>query len=221
MNYHPKTYLSRRPSSLPLLPLRNGNWWTPTLSPYPKFKCSIPLHPHGLLRTIRCAFKNRPSGPPSGKKKKGGGGRGRTRVKVSKWVMMRWKQVKSLHVLERLHLVLGLVHLDRFLIVCLKAIVHTVTDIPVMALDSCGNSWNYNKLCSLCSEILSELLKYKHGDKIINYCSRDVKLLRSRAELRALAVESILEIVKALEHKDQIDFVDYVVNMTRGREAPT
>nr|GEX35013.1 condensin-2 complex subunit D3 [Tanacetum cinerariifolium] len=38
-------------------------------------KCSIALHPHGLLRTICCAFKNRRSGPPSGKKKRGGGGR--------------------------------------------------------------------------------------------------------------------------------------------------
>nr|GEY47029.1 condensin-2 complex subunit D3 [Tanacetum cinerariifolium] len=40
---------------------------------------SIPLHPHGLLRTIRCAFKNRPLGPPSGKKKRGGGGRGKNK----------------------------------------------------------------------------------------------------------------------------------------------
>nr|GEZ78438.1 condensin-2 complex subunit D3 [Tanacetum cinerariifolium] len=44
-------------------------------------KCSIPLHPHGLLRTICCAFKNRRWGPPLGKKKRGGGGRGKNKGK--------------------------------------------------------------------------------------------------------------------------------------------
>ncbi|GJY64224.1 hypothetical protein Tco_0465684 [Tanacetum coccineum] len=39
-----------------------------------------------------------------------------------------------------------------------EAIVNTVSEILVMALESCGNSLNYNKSCSLCSEILSELL---------------------------------------------------------------
>ncbi|GJY72435.1 CDT1-like protein a, chloroplastic isoform X1 [Tanacetum coccineum] len=90
--------------------------------------------PHGLLRTIRYAFKNRPSGRPS------------------------------------------------------AFVVHK------MAMDS--------------DEIRKSLL---------NFSKYLVCKAPERAELRALAVESILEIVKALEHKDQIDFVDYVVNMTRGK----
>ncbi|GJW08963.1 condensin-2 complex subunit D3 [Tanacetum coccineum] len=228
-----------------------------------------------LLRTIRCAFKNRSSGPPSGnagKKKRGGGGRGKNKGKSVEVGDDEVEASQATHefdvrtifpVLERLHLVLGLVHLDRFPD-SLKAIVQTVTEIPVMALDSCGNSSNYNKLCSFCSEILSELLKSEHGDKIITAAeilrclsssiimsksqarifglafvvdkmasmAKDSDEIRKcllnfpkylvckapeRAELRALAVESILEIVKALEHKDQTDFVDYVVNMTRGK----
>ncbi|GKA61957.1 condensin-2 complex subunit D3 [Tanacetum coccineum] len=104
-----------------------------------------------------------------------------------------------------------------------EAIVHTVSEILVMALESCGNSSNYNKSCSLCSEILTFVVNKMAMDSdeirkcLLNFSKYLVCKAPERAELRALAVESILEIVKALEHKDQIDFVDYVVNMTRGK----
>ncbi|GJX85749.1 hypothetical protein Tco_0336523 [Tanacetum coccineum] len=116
---------------------------------------------------------NRPSGPPSSKKKKGRGGRGRTRVRVSKFPDSLFEGHCS--------------HPDR-----------DSTEI-LMCLSS--------------SIIMSKSQARIFGLAFV--------VLRSRAELRALAVKSILEIVKALEHKDQIDFVDYVVNKTQGREAPT
>ncbi|GKE28423.1 condensin-2 complex subunit D3 [Tanacetum coccineum] len=170
-------------------------------------------------------------------KQRGDEGQGQGRA------MMRWKQVKSLHVLDYILFWVWFIS-TCFLIVWLKAIVHTVSEILVMALESCGNLSNYNKSCSLCSEILSELCLSSSiimsksqarifgpafvvhkmamdSDEIrkclLNFSKYLVCKAPERAELRALAVESILEIVKALEHKDQIDFVDYVVNMTRGK----
>ncbi|GKF26253.1 hypothetical protein Tco_0082147, partial [Tanacetum coccineum] len=84
-------------------------------------------------------------------KQRGDEGQGQGRA------MMRWKQVKSLHVLDYILFWVWFIS-TCFLIVWLKAIVHTVSEILVMALESCGNLSNYNKSCSLCSEILSELL---------------------------------------------------------------
>ncbi|KAK3435615.1 hypothetical protein EUGRSUZ_C00337 [Eucalyptus grandis] len=39
------------------------------------------------------------------------------------------------------------------------------------------------------------------------------------SELRASAVESIMEIFRALEHSDQVSFVEYVVKMTEGKSS--
>ncbi|XP_024978621.1 condensin-2 complex subunit D3 [Cynara cardunculus var. scolymus] len=225
-----------------------------------------------LLRTVRCSFKNSQSGPASGhfsRKKRGGGSRGRSKNKgnsveagESDREAIKFDIRALFPVLERLHLVLGLIHLDRFPD-SLKALVQTMAEIPVLALESCGNSSNYNRLCNLCSDILSELLKSEHGEKAITAAEilkslSSIILLKSQArtfglafvvnrmavmakdldeirkamvnlskylvgkapegaEPRALAVQSILEIVRALEYKDQIDFADYVVKMTCGK----
>ncbi|KAJ9537063.1 LOW QUALITY PROTEIN: hypothetical protein OSB04_029796 [Centaurea solstitialis] len=240
---------------------------------FPVLSLFTPMAFLSLLRTLRCSFKNSQLGPSSGnlgRKKRGGGGGGRAKNKGNSVEVgetereAREFDVRALFpVLERLHLVLGLIHLDRFPD-SLKALVQTMAEIPVISLESCGNSSNYNKLCNLCSEILSELLKSEHGDKaitaaeVLKSLSSSIILLKSqartfglafvvnrmaimakdsdeirkamvnlsrylvgkapeRAEPRALAVESILEIVRALEHKDQIDFADYVVKMTCGK----
>nr|XP_043617734.1 condensin-2 complex subunit D3 isoform X2 [Erigeron canadensis] len=227
-----------------------------------------------LLSTIRRCFKSYRSGPPSGnvgRKKKGGAGKSKNKGKgvemgddESERELIREFDVRVLFpVIERLKLVLGLIHLDRFPD-SLKALVQTVAQIPVLAIESCGNTSNYSNLCSLCSEILSELLKSEHGDKAVTAAevlkslsssiitsksqarmfglsfvvnkmavmAKDSDEIRKsmvnlpkywvgkapeRAELRALAVESILEIVKTLEYNDQIEFADYVVRMTQGK----
>ncbi|KAI3689478.1 hypothetical protein L2E82_47436 [Cichorium intybus] len=242
---------------------------------FPVLSLFTPMAFLSLLRTIRRSFKNPQSGPPSGnpvKKKRGGRGGGRSK-NTSKNVeeegeeereTVRQFDVRDLFpVLERLHLVLGLIHLGRFPD-SLKALVQTVAEIPVTALESCGNSSNYTKLCHLCSQILSELLKSEHGDRSITAAevlkslssliilpksqartfgltfvvnkmavmSKDSDEIRKamvnlpkylvskapeKSEPRALAVESILEIVKSLEYKDQMDFADYVVRMTNSK----
>ncbi|KAL7595809.1 hypothetical protein Lser_V15G30715 [Lactuca serriola] len=242
---------------------------------FPVLSLFTPMAFLSLLRTVRRSFKNTQSGPPSAnvaKKKRGGRGGGRSK-NTSKNVEeegeeerepVREFDVRTLFpVLERLHLVLRLIHLGRFPD-SLKALVQTVAEIPVTALESCGNSANYTKLCNLCSQILSELLKSEHGDKsitaaeVLKSLSSSILLSKSQArtfslafvvnkmavmaknsdeirkamvnlpkylvskapeksEPRALAVDSILEIVKSLEHKEQMEFADYVVKMTIGK----
>ncbi|XAR57077.1 hypothetical protein NMG60_11025093 [Bertholletia excelsa] len=52
---------------------------------------------------------------------------------------------------------------------------------------------------------------------VLNLPKYLVQKAPERSEPRALAVESIMEIVKAMEYEDQIGFVDYVVKMSQGK----
>lgn len=166
-------------------------------------------------------------------------------------------------VLERLDLVLGLVHLARFPD-SLKSLIQAVAEIPVTALELCGNSSSYGKLISFCSRILREVLKTEHGDQastaaevlksltplillpksqartfalgfirdvmmraakeaegikkaVVNFPRYLSQKAPEKSEPRALAVESIMDIVRALEFEDQVGFVEYIVKMTQGK----
>ncbi|XP_076925854.1 condensin-2 complex subunit CAP-D3-like [Bidens hawaiensis] len=239
---------------------------------FPVISLFNPVAFHSLLRTIRCSFKNTQLGSQSGGKKRGGGrknnnkNKGKQRVELDnddEIEVPREFDIRVLFpVLERLNLVLGFIHLDRFPD-CLKGLVQTIGGIPTTALDTCGGTSNYTRLCNICSEILSELLKAEHGEQgvtavevlkslslpiiaskspartfgltyvgkmsvmakdsdevrkcVVNFPKYLIGKAPERAELRALAVESILEVVKALEYEDQIGFSDYVVKMTQGK----
>ncbi|XP_073125886.1 condensin-2 complex subunit CAP-D3 [Henckelia pumila] len=52
---------------------------------------------------------------------------------------------------------------------------------------------------------------------VVNLPKYLVQKAPERAEPRALAVESIIEIVKALDFEDQVGFADYVVKMSQGK----
>ncbi|RDX62737.1 Condensin-2 complex subunit D3, partial [Mucuna pruriens] len=164
-----------------------------------------------------------------------------------------------LRVLEKLVRVMGLIHLDRFP-ETLKSLIQTVTEIPVTALDACGNAAQYSKLLSLCSRVLSEVLKPEHGEPsntaaevlkslfslvlmpksqartfalgfvtslggqcdgvkraLVNFPRYLAKKAPEKAEPRALAVDSIMEVVRVMEVEDQIAFVKYVVQMAQGK----
>lgn len=230
-----------------------------------------------LLRSVRRAFKN-PSlatGEGSvrdtrGRRKRGGGkigmrkNKGKNVEESENEAEEEVVDVKSmLYVLKKLEMVLGLVHLDRFPD-CLKSLVQTVVEIPVMANELCGNSGNYEKICNLCSGILSGVLNAEHGDHVVSAAevlkslTRLILLPKSqarsfalgflvnrmmgmgqysdeikkavvnlpkymvhkapeKAEPRALAVESIVEVVKILDFEDQVEFADYVVKMSQGK----
>lgn len=166
-------------------------------------------------------------------------------------------------VLEKLELVMDLIHLDRFPD-SLKSLVQTVAEIPVMGLEVCGNSGHYNKLTNLCSRVLLKVFTPEHGDHaniaaevfkslapmillhksqvrifalgfvgnqmmgvakildgvkkaMVNFLWYLVHKAPDKSEPRALAVESILEIVRVMEIQEQIGFVEYVVRMTQGK----
>ncbi|KAJ9700006.1 hypothetical protein PVL29_005713 [Vitis rotundifolia] len=244
----------------------------------PVFTLFTPMAFLSLLRSIRQCFKNRKMGPPrfgessrgsyaaAFRKRKGGGrGRGvRSRVReVDDGDGSEFDVRMVFSVLERLQLVLGLIHLDRFPD-SLKSLVQTVAEIPAMALELCGNTASFDKLTHLCSRVLTEVLSSEHGDQattaaeVLKSLSPLILLAKSQArtfalgfvmnrmmgmakefdgvkkaivnlpryllqkapeksEPRALAVESVMEIVKTMEFEEQIGFVKYVVKMTQGK----
>ncbi|KAJ7980281.1 Condensin-2 complex subunit D3 [Quillaja saponaria] len=235
-----------------------------------------------FLRSIRQSFKHRTEGHPGPDEQSHGsqteinrkrkvGGRGRVSRKnarnsqnndnVGEESEVDLRVLFSL--LERLELVMGLIHLDRFPD-CLKSLIQTMAKIPVISLDLWGNLGSYNKLTSICSRVLGEVLQPEHGDPantaaevlkslsslilmpksqartfslgfvtnqmmavarefdevkkaVVNLPRYLVQKAPEKSELRALAVESIMEIVGVMEYKDQIRFVQYVVKMTQGK----
>ncbi|XP_015899874.3 uncharacterized protein LOC107433135 [Ziziphus jujuba] len=242
----------------------------------PVFTLFSPVAFLSLLRSIRRSIKNRPTaqtgssqGPANRKKNRARGG-GLRKCDPSSYgedcdggeeseFVMR----ALFPVLEKLQLVTGLIHLDRFPD-SLKSLVQTVAEIPVIGFELCGNSGNYNKLIDLCSSILREVLKPEHGDEA-NTAAEVLKSLSSmilqpkshagtfalgfvkkemmevakdsdgvrkailnlpkylaqkapeKSEPRALAVESITEIVRVMELQEQTGFVEYVLKMTQGK----
>ncbi|KAF5738722.1 Condensin-2 complex subunit D3 isoform 1 [Tripterygium wilfordii] len=168
-----------------------------------------------------------------------------------------------LAVLERLVLVIGSIHLDRFPD-SLKAVIQTVAEMPVTSVEMLGSSSSYNRLLDFCSLILSEVLKCENGGKgdaagevlksltplvlmgksqartfalgfvtkkmvgiakesdgvkkaVVNLPRYLVHKAPEKAEPRSLAVEAMMEIIKAMDFEDQIAFVEYVVKMTQGK----
>ncbi|XP_057772121.1 uncharacterized protein LOC130991757 [Salvia miltiorrhiza] len=242
----------------------------------PVFTLFTPMAFLSLLRVIRLAVKNPSSAPREGSasrsagakkkgKRKNGGNQARVEIRdfVENEGEERSYDVKDLFFLiEKLEMVMGLIHLDRFPD-CLKALVQTVTEIPMTAADS-WDLGSFRRLCELCSRILSEALRGEHGDlggtaaevlkalrplillpkcqvrsfglgfvvnrmvemgedsdEIKKAVANMPKFLLQRApektEPRASAVESIMEIVKALDCDHQVEFADYVVRMSQGK----
>jgi len=151
------------------------------------------------------------------------------------------------------------IHLDRFP-ETLRSLIQTIAEIPVTALDACGNTAQFSSLLNLCSRVLREILKPEHGEPsntaaevlkslcplvltvksqarsfalgfvtslgdrcdgvkkaLVNFPRYLVKKAPEKAEPRALAVDSIMEVVRVVEVEDQIAFVKYVVQMTQGK----
>lgn len=244
----------------------------------PVFTLFTPMAFLSLLRTIRLGIKNLSSvskggsAPRSaGRKKKGKRKVGEIRNKVDDRDTMEVEgeeggiyDVKDLFVLlDKLEMVMELVHLDRFPD-CLKALVQTMCEIPMAAVDNWGDLGNFRRLCEYCSRVLSEALKAEHGNQgdtaaevlkalrpLIMYSKSPLRSFAlgfvvnemvgmgessdeirkavanmpkflvhkapEKAEPRALAVESIMEIVKALDLEHHIGFCDYAVKMSQGK----
>lgn len=243
----------------------------------PVFTLFTPMAFLSLLRSIRRCLKHRPpgqpcskdSGPANRKRKvgvKGRGGKKRGRSGCSEDNEGEESEFDArvlFSVLKRLEKVMNLIHLDRFPD-SLKSLIQTMAEIPVMGLEVCGNSGNYDKLIKFCSQILLEVLRPEHGEQantaaeVLKALSPMILQLKSQArtfalefvttrmadvsnrsdgvkkamvnlpkylvvkapeksEPRALAVESIMEIVRIMEFEDQIGFVEYALKMAQGK----
>ncbi|GMN62398.1 hypothetical protein TIFTF001_031479 [Ficus carica] len=246
----------------------------------PVFTLFTPIAFLSLLRSIRRCLKRRPPFHPGAdepsqentanrKRKTSARGRGsKKRARSSHGGDHEGEEsefdVRVLFsVLERLELAMKLIHLDRFPD-SLKSLVQTVAEIPVMALEVCPNSGNYNKLTEFCSKILLEVLRPEHGDEantaaeVLKSLSPMILQLKSQArsfaiefvtirmrnvanrsdgvtkamvnfprylvvkapeksEPRALAVESIMEVIRIIKFEDQMGFVEYVLKMSQGK----
>ncbi|XP_054821462.1 uncharacterized protein LOC129320202 [Prosopis cineraria] len=248
----------------------------------PVFTLFTPMSFLSFLRSIRRSLKHRPAGhsnpdePTTGsqsaayRKRKPGGRRKACRKDVRNSQNSdddgedcEFDVMVLLPVLEKLVLVMDLIHLDRFSD-SLKSLVQTVAEVPVLALELCRNVGQYNQLANTCLRVLREVLRPEHGDpdntaaEVLKSLSSLILMPKSQArtfalgfvtsqmmsltrvsggvkkavinfprylahkapdksEPRALAVESIVEIVGVMAFEDQIGFVKFVVQMAHGK----
>lgn len=248
----------------------------------PVFTLFTPLAFLSFLRSIRRSLKHRNQAPadesthaPSQQvnRKRKGGVRGRGKKSNPRSVESYGEEEgepsegidvrEVIRVMEMLVTVLDLIHLDRFPD-CLKSLVQTVGEIPLVALETCGNSAVFGRLMELCSRVFSGVLRSEHGQEvstaseILKALSPLILMVKSQArsfalcfvldrmmvmakendgvkkavvnlprylankapeksDPRALAVESITEMLKVMEFDDQMGFVEYVVRMTEGK----
>lgn len=182
-----------------------------------------------LLRSIRRCFKNPSFTPPDkrARKKKGGGWAGPSRNQAQNAEdcqageeegERREFDVRVLFcVLERLELVLGLIHLDRFPD-SLKSLIQTVAEIPVMAVEVSGNSGNFSKLCDLCLRILSEVLRPEYGDQTVSAAevlkSLSMSILLFKSQARAFGVGFVVKRVMGMA-KDSGEIKKAIVNLPK------
>ncbi|CAK9145584.1 unnamed protein product [Ilex paraguariensis] len=197
----------------------------------PVFTLFTPMAFLSLLRSIRRSFKKPNSGTVGhlssqhrARRKKGGGRGGQLRNRsqnVQDGENESEERVFDVRVLfsvlERLELVLCLIHLDRFPD-SLKSLVQAVAEIPVMAIELCGNSGNYGKLCHLCSRVLSEVLKAEHGDQsitaaeVLKSLSPSILFLKSQA--RDFALGFIVNKMMVMT-KDSSEIKKAIVNLPK------
>ncbi|KAJ9181907.1 hypothetical protein P3X46_005951 [Hevea brasiliensis] len=103
-------------------------------------------------------------------------------------------------VLEKLVLVLDLIHLNRFPD-SLKSLVHTVVEIPVLAIEIGGNVISFNRLTDLCSKILRQVLKSDHGEE---------------GETAAEVLKSLAPLILAVKSPARSFALDFVKHLLRG-----
>nr|XP_016460047.1 PREDICTED: LOW QUALITY PROTEIN: condensin-2 complex subunit D3-like [Nicotiana tabacum] len=193
----------------------------------PVFTLFTPMAFLSLLRSIRKGFKtpfsissNGSGSSSQGKKKKGraravpgrkGGGRNSEDSANESEFDVRVLFI----VLERLILVLGLVHLSRFPD-CLRSLVQTMAEIAVTAVDICGVY--YGRFCEICNQILSEVLKSEHGDQknsaveILKSLTPLILLVKSPA--KTLALEFVVNRMIGLA-KESDGIKEAVLNLPR------
>ncbi|KAH0704943.1 hypothetical protein KY290_009659 [Solanum tuberosum] len=201
----------------------------------PVFTLFTPMAFLSLLRSIRQGFKAPSSVSPDGsgsnsqgKKKRGRVSKGGRNVRDGENESEFDVRILFI-VLDRLKLVLSLVHLGRFPD-CLKSLVQTIAEIAVKAVDLCGNSGIYGRFCELCNQILSEVLKSEHGDQGISAVevlkSLTPLILLVKSPARTLSLEFVVNRMMrlAIESNDikkaVLNFPKYIVQKAPEKAEP-
>ncbi|WJX27830.1 hypothetical protein P8452_16611 [Trifolium repens] len=136
----------------------------------PVFTLFTPLSFLSFLRSIRRSFKNHnPNNNPQQVRKRKRNSKNKKSVQNDEDEPNSPNSIQKLDVrvllplFEKLVSVMSLIHLDRFP-ESLKSLVQTISEVPLTAIESCGNEVQYSRLVSLCSRILKEVLKPEHGE---------------------------------------------------------
>ncbi|RZC55578.1 hypothetical protein C5167_014435 [Papaver somniferum] len=183
----------------------------------PVFTLFTPLAFLSLLRSLRRSFKNHKTNQngesssgagakAKNRKRKGGGGRARVLPQEEEEEGSVFDVRVLFPVLEKLELVLSLIHLNRFPD-SLKSLIQTIAEIPITALEFYENSSSYHRLSDLCFRIINGVLKPEHGDQtstsieVLKALSPAILLLKSQARVCALkfVTDKMMVLAKSCE----------------------
>lgn len=120
---------------------------------------------------------------------------------------------------------MSLIHLDRFP-ESLKSLIQTVSEIPLTAIESCGNEIQYRNLVTLCSRVLKEVLKPEHGEpsetaaEVLKSLSPLVFMPKSQA--RSFAVGFVIGLGRDCDgvKKALVNFPRYLANKAPDKAEP-
>ncbi|KAL5097981.1 hypothetical protein RYX36_002308 [Vicia faba] len=136
----------------------------------PVFTLFTPLSFLSFLRSIRRSFKNNNASNNSQqrpKRKRGSKNKKNTENDEDEPNSTNSQHNLDVRVLlslfEKLVSVMSLIHLDRFP-ESLKSLIQTISEVPLTAIESCRDEFQYSKLVALCARILKEVLKPEHGE---------------------------------------------------------
>ncbi|GMH11881.1 hypothetical protein Nepgr_013722 [Nepenthes gracilis] len=231
-------------NSIPLSLLSSKVYLSLIISPKsPTLSLFTPMAFNSLLRVIRRSVKDGRGPYTSSDDRRRGFGSSHRRVKGKRSLNSdeeereREKNVLDVrllfNVLDRLGLVVGLLHLERFPD-SLKSLVQTVAEIPVLGSELCATTAEDLKFLSPLILMLNSqartfalgfvihrmMVMKKNSDAInkavVNLPRYLLQKAPEKSEARALAVQSIMEIVQAMHFVDQVVFLDYVSKMAQG-----
>ncbi|KAK2448683.1 condensin-2 complex subunit D3 [Trifolium repens] len=198
----------------------------------PVFTLFTPLSFLSFLRSIRRSFKNHnPNSNPQQVRKRKRNSKNKKSVQNDEDEPNSPNSIQKLDVrvllplFEKLVSVMSLIHLDRFP-ESLKSLVQTISEVPLMAIESCGNEVQYSRLVSLCSRILKEVLKLEHGEpsetaaEVLKALSPLVVMPKS--QVRSFAVGFVTSLARDSDgvKKALVNFPRYLAHKAPDKAEP-
>jgi condensin-2 complex subunit D3 len=198
----------------------------------PVFTLFTPLSFLSFLRSIRRSFKNHnPNNNPQQVRKRKRNSKNKKSVQNDEDEPNSPNSIQKLDVrvllplFEKLVSVMSLIHLDRFP-ESLKSLVQTISEVPLTAIESCGNEVQYSRLVSLCSRILKEVLKPEHGEpsetaaEVLKALSPLVVMPKS--QVRSFAVGFVTSLARDSDgvKKALVNFPRYLAHKAPDKAEP-